>query len=176
MEEIWKDIPEYEGLYQVSSLGRVKSLAREWEGGRGAKRKHPDIILKPDIEYKGYLSVSLTKDKKKKHFKVHRLVLSAFVGISDLQTNHKDGIKSNNYLNNLEYCTNSENVKHAYKSGLAIGLKGDKNPASKLTDEIIKNIRENKFNLSRKEFAVCYDVSASLINQVLNNKIWCHVS
>lgn len=55
-------------------------------------------------------------------------------------------------------------------------MKGEKNPASKLNNDIVKNIRENKFNLTRKEFSACYSVSISLISQVISNKIWKHVS
>jgi hypothetical protein len=174
MKEKWKDIKGYEELYQISNFGRVKALKKEWIGGRGAKRKHPDIILNPDKDHKGYLSVTLTKNKTPKHYKVHRLVLGAFVGESNLQANHIDGVKSNNYLDNIEYCSCSENIKHAFKIGLMIPMKGEKNPASKLNYEIVKNIRENIYNLTRKELAACYNVSISLINQIINKNIWAY--
>lgn len=174
-KEIWKAIKDYEGLYEVSNMGSVKALAKEWISGKGAKRNHDDIILNPDKDQKGYLSVTLTKNKTQKHYKIHRLVLMAFVGYSDLQSNHIDGIKSNNHIDNLEYCTGSENVKHAFKIGLMTPLKGENNPASKVNNDIVKNIIENKYKLTRKEFSACYDVSVSLINQIINKTIWAHV-
>lgn len=117
MKEIWKDIKGYEGLYQVSNLGDVKALYREWISGRGAKRKHEEFILKP-FNFKGYSRVSLTKNGKIKDYLIHRLVLQAFVGHSSLECNHIDGKKSNNYINNLEYCTRSQNVRHAINNHL----------------------------------------------------------
>ena len=114
--EIWKDIEGYEGLYQVSNLGRVKSIYG-WCGNRFVKRTK---ILKLKINNKGYTKVYLYKNKKSKMFFVHRLVAMAFVpNPNNLpQVNHKDGNKLNNSIGNLEWCTCSENIKHAYKTGL----------------------------------------------------------
>lgn len=105
-EEIWKDIPNYEGLYQVSNLGKIKS-------------NYNNKILKPSIDKFGYVRFSATKNKKQKTLRIHRLVKEIFDPISNfLQVNHKDGNKQNNKLNNLEWCTDSENKIHAYKNGL----------------------------------------------------------
>lgn len=175
IEEIWKDIPDYENLYQVSNLGRVKSLPREWIGGKNCKRFHPEVIFDPKID-NGYLRVGLSKNNKRIFFRIHRLVLSAFTEDSNLQVNHKNGIKTDNRLENLEWVTSSENVKHAYETGLKIGMKGEKHPNSKLNNDIVKNIRENKFNLTVREFAECYDVSVRLIYNIINKEIWQHVS
>jgi len=174
-KEIWKDIKGYEGLYQVSNLGRVKSLSKEWiSGNHKSKNKHEDMILKPRIAL-GYIHVVLRKNKKAKTYKVHRLVLKEFIGESNLECNHINGNKSDNRIENLAYCTSSENLKHAYKSGLKISMKGEKNPASKLNNEIVKNIRENKFNLTKKEFSLCYNIHISVIRKIINNKTWIHV-
>lgn len=174
MIEEWRDVPEYEGLYQVSNFGRVKSLPKEWiTGWNNVKRKHDGFILKPS-KHNGYLSVTLSKDNKSKYKSVHRLVLQAFKGDSDLDCNHKDGNKSNNYLNNLEYCTESENAIHAYKIGLNKNI-GENHRSSKLTEKIVKNIRENKFNLTRREFAACYEVSKQTISSIINRETWQHV-
>lgn len=174
-KEIWKPVKNYEGLYEVSNFGRVKVLAREWVAGwNNVKRTHPEFILKPGKTRSGYLSVTLSKNKKTKHCSVHRLVLQAFCGDSDLDCNHKDGVKSNNYLKNLEYCSTSENILHAYRTGLK-NNRGENGPGAKLTNDIVKNIRENKFNLTKKEFAACYNVSISNIKMILLNKTWVHV-
>ena len=107
-EEIWKDIPGYEGLYKISSNGDVLSL-------RSGK------LRKPVAQAHGYLSVSLSgKDHKKKRFYIHRLVATAFLGdppSMNYEINHKDLDKANNTVDNLEWCTRKENMRHAYFSG-----------------------------------------------------------
>lgn len=105
MKEIWKDIPNYEGLYQISSLGRVKSL--------NYNRTKQEKILKQAKDYDGYHLVSLSKNGKHLTMKVHRLVAQAFLGNSNLQINHIDENKSNNKISNLEYCTPSYNTKYS---------------------------------------------------------------
>ena len=174
-KEIWKPVENYEGLYEVSNFGRVRSLPKEWTTGwNNVKRSHKGFVLKPAKNRDGYLSVSLSKDGKIKHHSVHRLVVRAFVGESNLDCNHKDGKKENNCVDNLEYCTTRENIKHAYRTGLKSN-KGERGPGAKLTNAIVANIRSNKFNLSKKEFAACYDVSVSTIKMILSNKTWVHV-
>lgn len=111
--EIWKDIKGYEGKYQISSLGRVKSLARKFANGK------TDIILKTKIEL-GYEKVSFSENNKTKTCRVHRLVAEAFIPIvkDKDHVNHIDGNKSNNKAENLEWCTPKENAAHAIKTGL----------------------------------------------------------
>lgn len=114
MKEIWKDIDGYEGLYQVSNLGRVKSLMCH-----GFKRVK---ILKGCRYAKGYLIVNLYKSGKPISKSIHRLVASAFIPNTQLkkEVNHLDANKVNNYVDNLEWCTTLENVKHAIENGLRI--------------------------------------------------------
>lgn len=115
MEEIWKDIPEFEGMYQVSNIGRIKSLLRKSYSGRILKERLLSLV--PDT--KGYLRVTLHKAKKAFHKSVHRIVAEVFVkGDISLQVNHIDGVKTNNIYTNLEWCTNKENSNHAYNTGL----------------------------------------------------------
>ena len=103
MEEVWKDIPEYEGLYQVSNLGRVKSLKRE-------------KFLKPNVDAYGYLCVDLYKNKNHNFKRIHRHVAEAFIPNLENkpQINHIDGNKQNNNVNNLEWVTPCENIKHKF--------------------------------------------------------------
>ncbi len=105
MEEIWRDIQGYEGLYQVSNFGRVKSLKT-------------NRILKGSQINSGYLEVVLCKNKIHKHLLVHRLVAQAFIENSNnkKEVNHIDGDKQNNNVINLEWVTRSENELHSYQS------------------------------------------------------------
>lgn len=111
--EIWKDIPGYEGLYQVSDLGRVKSLGRRVLKCTGFYENKPERILKQMSNGRGYLSVQLYKeDSSNSRNYVHRLSLLAFEGDSDLVADHIDRNRSNNRRINLRYVTQRENVSH----------------------------------------------------------------
>ena len=123
--EIFKDIFGYENLYQISNFGRVKSLKREnvfYCGLRKEylKRSVKEKILNYSKSNRGYLQVCLTKNGKSKTFLVHRLVAKTFIEnvYNKSQVNHIDGNKENNSVNNLEWCTSSENNKHAFVLGL----------------------------------------------------------
>lgn len=123
MEEIWKDIEGYEGLYQVSNLGNVKSLdcrVNFKDNSQNYKRLKKGKILKKTINTKGYYYVNLSKQSKVKNIKIHRLVANAFVSNPNNYNivNHIDGNKLNNRFDNLEWCTFSHNNKEAYKQGL----------------------------------------------------------
>jgi hypothetical protein len=109
--ELYKDIKKFEGLYQISNLGNVKSMV-----GRYRKVN----ILKFGVTTAGYATITLCKDKKRYSKTIHRLVCETFLGKSDLHVNHKDGNKLNNNLDNLELVTRSENTKHAISKGLFI--------------------------------------------------------
>jgi hypothetical protein len=114
MKEIWKSIPNYEGLYEASNLGRIKSCCRFNLKGALIQEK----ILKPYILNTGYLMVNLYKNKIMKHCYIHRLIMLAFKGKSTLEVNHINLEKSDNRLDNLEYCTPKENINHAKNLGV----------------------------------------------------------
>lgn len=107
MEEVYKDIEGYEGLYQVSNLGNVKSFV----DNNGVAREK---VLKPRINGRGYLHVDLCKNKKKKIYLVHRLVAQAFIeNPNNLPIiNHKDECKTNNIVTNIEWCTQKYNCNY----------------------------------------------------------------
>ena len=110
--EIWKDILGYEGLYQVSDCGQVKSCERSVAHGLKGNQVVKEKILKPILDAYGYHLVNLYKDGKMKRFKVHRLVASAFIkGDNSLTVNHIDECKTNNHVSNLEYLTREDNLR-----------------------------------------------------------------
>ena len=118
MEEIWKDIKGYEGVYQVSNYGKAKALAKY--NSKGVLLKEKDVKLGTN-QY-GYLRFNVTKEGKQKTLHIHRVVMETFNPIEEkMQVNHKDGNKENNIITNLEWCTDSENKIHAYKNGLMKG-------------------------------------------------------
>lgn len=123
MEEIWKDVPGYEGRYQVSNLGNVKSLRKIVLRSDGKPYTHKECIMKHHINHWGYHIVPLSISdgaNKQRRYMVHRLVAMAFVPNTNNypQINHIDGNKDNNVPSNLEWCTNSMNQIHAWKHGL----------------------------------------------------------
>lgn len=120
MKEIWKDIPNYEGLYQVSNLGRIKSIGRRvsWEFyNKPCARNHNERIITPEIGKIGYCRVGLCKNGKRTRYNLHRIIAKAFIpNPNNLPTvNHKNGIRTDNRLENLEWASYSENNMHAWR-------------------------------------------------------------
>ncbi|MEC1155035.1 NUMOD4 domain-containing protein [Cytobacillus horneckiae] len=178
--EIWQDIAGYEGLYQVSNKGRVKSLLRKNIGSDGRNRTFKEKILKPISDRKGYFQVGLCKNGKAKMFLIHRLVSVAFIPNPNNkpEVNHKDGDKINNYASNLEWNTSRENIKHAFDTGLmkATVFIGEENPSSKLKVKEVRYIRENYIPRD-KEFGTealrkKFGVSQQNISKIVNFKVW----
>lgn len=115
-EEEWKDITGFEGLYQISSHGRVKSYPKTVKLGNGGMNYFPGRIMKPEVMKLGYIRAQLNNNGVRKRVLVHILVASHFVENPQLgkEVNHKDGNKANNHFRNLEWLSKSENVKHSY--------------------------------------------------------------
>lgn len=153
-EEIWKDIPNMKGMYQCSNLARIKSVKRTYIGKGGFIRDLPERILKTRIDRHGYECLTLgSKEVKFPSQTVHRIVAITFLDNPENkpQVNHIDGVKLNNNLYNLEWCTAKENSHHAWKNGLSkVDEKGiiarrnyfltDKNPKSKIVLNIYTGI------------------------------------
>ncbi len=119
MKEIWKDIKNYEGLYQISNFGNVKSLEKyRYNGKKYYTQK--EKILKQQVDKNGYKVIVLHRNKEIQAFKIHRLVAQAFIPNpkDKAEVNHIDGNKANNNIHNLEWVTTKENVHHAFKNHL----------------------------------------------------------
>lgn len=196
MKEIWKDIEGYEGLYQISNLGRVKSLDRECKHSLGGNRKVSRRILKAEINKQGYLRIGLSYIGKRKKIFVHKLVAEAFIPNPENkpQVNHKNGIKSDNRVSNLEWSTRSENLHHAYNTGLInkeeqakISIKnlqkaqkiskqfwGEKIHSAKLTEKDIIEIRHifDTKQMNNKELAKKYNITVQHMRKITSRKSW----
>lgn len=129
MFEQWKDVKGYKGLYKISNYGRIKSANLNWK------------IMKQGKNAKGYHLIKLSKNGITHSYKVHRLVAIHFIPNDniDLQVNHINGNKDNNFWYNLEWCTCKENIKHAWDNGLCENVR---NKARELA-----SLRKNNFKL-----------------------------
>jgi len=166
MKETYKDIDGYEGIYQVSNLGNVKSL-----------KYGNEKVLKNYLSCTGYYKVSLCVNFKAKSFNTHRLIAKSFIPNPDNkpQINHINGIRNDNRLDNLEWVTSKENMQHAHDTGLIITSKGEQRSLSKLTEKEVLEIRKIGKSKTQIELSRIYNVDQSLISYVLNNKIWKHI-
>lgn len=172
--EMWKDIIGYEGMYQISNYGRVKSLPRFYNQWRGGKTPIKGKILKHWAINCGYLNVRLANDGNCKNFSIHRLVATHFLQKIKGKNfvNHKDSDKTNNYYKNLEWCTQKENIKHSYDNKLA--KTGSDRTQSKLSRTDVINIKKlyKKNVFGYVEVAKLFDVSPRAIYNLINNKTY----
>lgn len=184
--EIWKDVDELEGILQVSNLGNLRTLDRLITDKNGREKKLEGKILKQSTTKQGYKTICFRFDGIKKNHRVHRLVALAFIPNpkNKPSVNHIDGNKTNNNLTNLEWCTNSENMKHAF----SIGLKNPSNPnksgkiqgalhgKSKLTEEDVLLMRtEYKNGKTLKDIAGLFETTKENVSLIVNGKSWTHL-
>lgn len=188
--EQWQPIPGFEDLYEVSDLGRVKSVARRRAAKSGSTCAVAERILRQSTIPKGYKVVGLRKDGKTHPMRVHRLVALAFLGPpptlcafshplvsprhEQAMVCHNDGNPANNRLENLRYGTAAENCADRVKHGTA--LQGSRHPNSKLTDADVLAIRARRDSgESIKSIAADYPYAASVISAVASRKRWKHL-
>jgi hypothetical protein len=174
-EEVWKDVNGYEGYYQISSHGNVKSIDRYVKHNHDRLRIQKGRTIKQALNQDKYYCFSLSKDGNSKIVLTHRIVAKMFIeNLNNYKiVNHKDGNKLNCNYWNLEWCTTQENTEHARINDLVPF--GEKHGMSKLTDIQVNEIREKyKPNgvYSSYKLAKEYKVSRTLINLVVSKKIW----
>lgn len=173
----WERIPNY-SLYEASTDGEIKTF--NWKGCGRIE------IMKPARDNGGYLRTMLKRDDGKIHtIKVHRVIAQTFIPNPENKetVNHKNGIKTDNRVCNLEWATRSENCKHAFDTDLESNC-GEKNPCATLTDEQVLEIRANyqygrksrhEGGLTKIELAKKYNTTFHVIKRVISNKTWKHL-
>jgi len=175
-DEVWKDIPGYEGFYMVSTLGRVKSLDR-FALIKNSKKYIRGKLIKPGRSSGGYLQIHLYKNRKAEHFLLHRLVLLVFEGDPPpgCEGCHNDGVKTNCRLSNLRWDTKKNNHKDKVKHGTA-GF-GELAPSAKLKNGdvlMIRHLYDNE-NKTQSEIAELFNVSRPHVSEIVNRNQWTHI-
>lgn len=172
MNEIWKDIEGYEGYYQVSNLGRVKSLERRVPVKNGYFRVKKMAFKKEQRINSGYMIVNLSRGFIKNHL-IHRLVASAFIpNPHNLETvNHINGVKTDNIVSNLEWNSYSQNLSHA----LATGLRKPKNRALTETEALTAVTIMSVKKRSGASLSRVFNVSKSTMDRIRNRQVWKHI-
>ena len=179
-DESWKDIPGFEGKYQISNRGRIKSLDREGISRNGRRYHRTERILKTSPNTSGYPSVVVDNGvdssgrRKVTVLHPHRLVAELFIpnDHNKREVNHKDGIKTNNNVDNLEWVTPSENVQHAFNTGLAVAKKGvDANRAKIKSNDEIHAIKDEFYQGGTlRDVGKTHGISSTEVSAIINGK------
>lgn len=184
--EEWRDVPGYEGKYQVSNFGNVKTLTRTVTEHRRSYTRQGKILNKyysgrKDRTAKYYKVKLYNGDRTFKSVPVHRLVAEIFIGNPNnyAEINHIDGNPKNNHVSNLEFCTKEQNVKHAYDTGLKRkeNYVGEACTFSKLTKEQVLSIRKEyaEGNVFQTTLGIKYNTTTTNINSIVNRNTWKHI-
>lgn len=175
--EKWLDIPGFEGLYQASSIGRIKALSRRVNSPRGFRTARERVLAVADSG--GYDLVMLCKEGVRTNFNVHRLVALAFIPNleSKRDVNHINGKKKDNRVDNLEWATPSENNSHAFKTKLRIPPVGEKAHMSKISDADVEELIQINimYGLNYTKTAPHYGVNTDAIQGTCTGRYRKHI-
>lgn len=168
--EEWKEINGLNGYYAVSNFGRVKRIKASPERGKPIKimaQSHPDR----------YLTLHLYVVNKSHYYLTHRVVALHFIENPNNfpDVNHKDGVKLNNHVSNLEWCTRGHNIRHSYRTGLQVAKRGEESGVSKLKDKDVIFIRTNRDLYSVEYFCKMYSISPNTVCHIIANFTWRHI-
>lgn len=175
--EEWRDVVGYEGLYQISNLARVKALPQPF----GPSNRRRETLRQSWTHKNGYVQMILARDGKPHPYRLHKLVMDAFLGPcpEGCVRNHKNGDKAGNRLDNLEYVTPSENTLHAYTvlghECIFKRLVGSQTSGAKLTEAQVIEIRQLADQYKRTELGARFGVHPSVISNIVARRIWKHV-
>ncbi len=177
--EVWKPVKGYEGYYEVSSHGRVRTIDRVIDKSDGTTQRRRGKISALGTDKNGYHTLSLWKEGKAEFFRVARLVAIAFIENPENKptVNHINGIKDDDKVSNLEWSTYSENMQHAYDTRLNINPKGEEHHLVKLTDLDVVEIRRlyESGELNQMKLAEKYNVRQPTISRIIHRKRWKHI-
>jgi hypothetical protein len=172
--EVWKDVVGFEGLYQVSNMGRVRSLPHtriETKGRKKGKQNHYSLrLLRPNLGVKGYYVVQFVKDGQKFRWEVHRAVARTFLGPlpDNHHTHHISGDRTDNRLENLVYLHSSEHMHLTHR--------GENCHKAILTEADVLEVRKLlDAGHIQKEIAAMYGVCRSTIGEIKRGKSWAHI-
>jgi len=172
--KIWFDLIDFENKYVINKKGEVKS---KYTTSEKCGRKPTGNIIKQYVGRAGYYVIPLSIYQKSKTRFVHRLIAINFIPNPENkpQVNHIDGNKLNNSIENLEWCTPSENAKHAYKNKLSVGLSGSKSHFAKLTEHDVLQIRLLSNYIEQTLIIKIFNISAGTASMIINRKTWKHI-
>ncbi len=175
-KERWLPVVGYEGIYEVSNLGRVRSLDRKVNSKNGSKRNHKGQLLKFQVNQSGYYQTAFCVDGGFKHRYVHNLVIEAFVGKCPIgqQVRHLDGNSINNHLSNLVYGTPKENYQDKILHGT--DSVGSNNGNAKLDESTVKDIRlAFSYDFGPTELAKFFKTPLATIKSIVYKRTWSHI-
>lgn len=175
LEEQWLSVPGYEGLYNISNLGKVLSMDRTRNCGLKLKGREVPISLVKN-SYASFAVADL--DGNPKSLKIHKVLAQLFIPNPENKKciNHKNGNKHDYSLSNLEWATYSENSQHAIDTGLAVRYKGEKHSRAKLTEDQVYEILDmHKSGMCYSEIASKYNLHKTNIGKIVNGKSWTNI-
>lgn len=174
--EQWFPISFIDEPYEISDLLRIKKLPRITRNKQSSFMTK-ERIISPWIAKTNYYSIKIKTNGKNKSFLLHRIIALCFIPNKENKPyiNHINGIKTDNRIENLEWCTASENVKHALKNGLLISFKGENHSCSKLTEKQVLEIRKLKGTMTQNKIGELFGVKYQIIGSILRNENWKHI-